>query len=116
MLGGVARQVVFERLSLDERHDEVGELSLLAVGQHRHDILVLEHAHLFRFLAEASDHGGIARELRQDGLESADAADGAHLLAHLVDDAHAAEPDDFDDLEFAADFGSRREDRGDGHR
>src|SRR5262249_39418541 len=51
----------------------------------------------------------------EDGLQRANAADGTDLLAHLVDDAHAAESDHGDDFELAADLGSGRENTGDRH-
>ena len=97
---------LLQGLPLDERHHQVRELALLAVGEHRHDVLVLEHAHLLGFLSEARHHRSVARELRQHRLQGADTADRADLLADLVDDAHAAEAEYLDDLVLAPDFGA----------
>src|ERR1051325_1823102 len=108
-------EIVFQGLPLDEGHHQVGELALLAVGEHRHDVLVLEHAHLLGFLAEARHHRSVARELREHRLQGADPADRADLLADLVDDAHAAEAEHLDDLVFVPDLGAGREDGGNGH-
>src|SRR6185503_8356970 len=72
--------------------------------------------HLLGFLAEARDDRLVGRVLRQHRLQRPDAAHRADLLADLVDDPHAPEADDLDDLVLAADFGAGRENRGCGHQ
>src|SRR4051794_6504890 len=85
------QQAVGQRPARDEALDQVRQAVLLAVGEHRHHVRVVDLLGRLDLAAEAAQEHVILRELGRDDLQG----DGlAAVLGPLEDDPHAAAPDD----------------------
>ena len=79
-----------QRAARDEGLDEIGQPALLAVGEHRHHVLVLDALRRLDLAAEAPQEDLVLRELGRDDL---DGDRLAAVLGGLEDDPHAPATD-----------------------
>jgi hypothetical protein len=79
-----------QRPARDEGLDEVGQPALLAVGEHRHHVLVLDALGRLDLAAEAPQEDLVLRELGRDDLHGHRIA---AVLDGLEDDPHAPTTD-----------------------
>ena len=92
----VLRHALFERLALDELHDNILRLAAVADIVDRNDIRLREHGDRVRLRLKAVFQLGIRRHLIAQDLDGNIAV---QLVAHgLVDDRHTAAADDLQDL------------------